>query len=71
MSEGSFEYKCRRCGVTEGGVLESGCPRDTLVCAAIGFKRGPDRDINLLRVHGCEDGGAGIADLIGFRKIAP
>ena len=71
MSDGSFEYKCRRCGVTESGVLESGDAGHRLIEAVVGLRRRDGSDIQLLNVHVCGDGGAGVADLIGFRKIAP
>ena len=71
MSEGSFEYKCRRCGVTEGGWLESGSAGQKLIEAIVGLRRMDGLDVPLLNMHVCGDGGAGVADLIGFRKIAP
>lgn len=68
-----FEYKCRRCG---GIYRNPGCSylmgeRILMEISAIGRRTDPEKGghVGKLSTHQCEDGGQGLADLIGFRMV--
>lgn len=66
-----FEAKCRRCG----GILSGPCSAEGnahlhLTAIAVNGKPIPQMGSTFLHpinVHACDDGGQGLADLIGYR----
>jgi hypothetical protein len=70
MSEVKFEYKCRRCG----GIDDSLCIGSkkyafhALMDAICGTNFFPElgMKVTVIGYHQCDDGGVGVADLIGY-----
>lgn len=70
MKEAQFEHRCRRCGVVvSSGVGSETTAHDILVDISVGITPSIIQSPRLLEVHYCDDGGAGIADLIGCRPV--
>jgi len=73
MSEAHFEYKCRRrrCGVISVNPICALEYAQAELSAALGrckhFLGGHQPE--LFGVHVCEDGGTGVTDLLGFKKV--
>ena len=64
-----FQYKCRRCGKLDEGA-------NTALSNAVGFiidiecgKLPPGIPQTMHDVHHCKDGGFGVSDFIGARRI--
>lgn len=68
MATATFEYKCRRCGKLHGGSQVGSEYADTTLSAALFDRSYPTASPILKTVIGhCDDGGGGIADLVGYR----
>ena len=76
MSQVTFEYKCRRCGTVMDGAIGGNKLAPTLLFCVME----DDRDhlqsltpsasmIGKFAYHSCEDGGTGVADIIGYREV--
>ena len=68
----TFQYQRRRCGQVFDG-KSSGKPfvSQMLLTAVINTVLSKGKNLNeppMLQVHSCNDGGEGVADLIGFRE---
>lgn len=66
MIEAQFEYRCRRCCTMYRNPCCSVELAPSLLQFAVSRYRN-DAEIALLVTHTCGDGGAGIADLQGYR----
>jgi len=72
-AEAQFEYRCRRCGE----VYHNPCCSPDLaqwILVEIGMHgSGGDAKkggrVYIHTTHGCKDGGAGVADLLGYRVV--
>lgn len=70
MKLAKFQYKCRRCGKIEcNPSTDSSCAENYLVRTMYGWESPKDTVgffLKMFAVHDCQDGGKGVADLIGY-----
>ena len=68
-----FEYKCRRCGVVDGQVVECDCMRAMTNMARLSrgdvVEGSAEGQLYLYGVCRCADGGCGVSDLIGASRV--
>lgn len=71
MKEAQFQYKCRRCSkivVNPSCAAEYGISElHAAITKTKHFLGGHNPELH--GIHGCEDGGAGVTDLLGFSIV--
>jgi hypothetical protein len=72
MKTATVQYKCRRCGALFDSVSADKPTIKTALLKAVldnVFKKGLSKGTPaMLTIHACNDGGEGVADLVGFRE---
>lgn len=64
-TEGTFQYKCRRCGEIDNGPTITFTNTALVLHEVITEGESKRLGLRMNRIHGCPNGGQGISDLIG------
>lgn len=70
MTEARFEYKCRRCHEVFTTLQCEYEEAEKILFTSVNPGIGEGKTaFNLISMHTCNDGGGGVMDLVGFRKV--